>query len=195
MNKYKSIFKRNFLLMSTLVLVIILGMLVINISIKNKSLNQPNIGGSFELTDQNGKIFKSKLVKKKKLIYFGYTFCPDICPFDILKLSKFIDKNPSIANRLEFIFISVDPERDNVEQIKSFLENFNPSIVGLTGTQEQIDPIIKNFRIFVRKNSDSYKNKNYLVDHSSLFFLLDENDLYISHFRPDGFKSKIKDYL
>ena len=151
MNKYKLIFKRNLILMISLVLVIILGILLIN-NFSSPTNNQiTSLGGSFKLTDQDGKPFSSKNIRKKKLIYFGYTYCPDVCPFDVLKLSKYIDKNPDIKNELEFIFITVDPERDNIEQVKDFLENFNPAIQGLTGTAKEIKQVIRQFRIYVKK--------------------------------------------
>ncbi len=195
MNKYKATFKKNLTLMLTLVLVIVMGIFVINQLRKNNNVNNVKIGGSFKLTDNNGEIYDSKLIEKKKLIYFGYTFCPDICPFDILKLSKFIDNNPDVKERMEFLFITIDPERDGIKEIRGFLENFNPSIKGLTGSAKEISSIIKDFRIYVRKNLDSSNNQNYLVDHSSLFFLLDKNDSYITHFRPDTFNSKINNYI
>ncbi len=195
MSKYKLIFKKNLMLMFTLALVIVLGIIVIDRFQEKKYKNYPNIGGSFKLIDINGQTFNSKSINKKKLIYFGYTFCPDVCPFDLLKLSTFIDNNPKLQDQIEFIFITIDPERDDVLQVRSFLENFNPLIQGLTGSKKEIDYVIKNFRIFVKKNIESEKNENYLIDHSSLFFLLDENDFYITHFRPDAFKSRIQDYL
>ena len=180
--------------MGSLELVILLGLFLIKnfpLNSKNQSLN---LGGNFNLTDQNGKPFFSKNLSKKKLIYFGYTYCPDVCPFDVLKLSKYIDQNPEIKNELEFIFITVDPERDDVEQVKEFLDNFNPAIHGLTGTVEEIEKVIRQFRIYVKKNKIS-NDDNYLVDHSSLFFLLDHNDSYITHFSPNDFKLKLKDFI
>ena len=195
MNKYKATFKKNLTLMLTLVLVIVMGIFIIDQLRKNNNVNNVKIGGSFKLTDNNGEIYDSKLIEKKKLIYFGYTFCPDICPFDILKLSKYIDNNPDVKERMEFLFITIDPERDGIKEVRSFLENFNPSIKGLTGSTKEISSIIKDFRIYVRKNADSSNNQNYLVDHSSLFFLLDKNDSYITHFRPDTFNSKINNYI
>ena len=195
MNKYRATFKKNLTLMLTLVLVIVMGIFVIDQLRKNNNVNNVKIGGSFKLTDNNGEIYDSKLIEKKKLIYFGYTFCPDICPFDILKLSKYIDNNPNVKERMEFLFITIDPERDGIKEVRSFLENFNPSIKGLTGSTKEISSIIKDFRIYVRKNADSSNNQNYLVDHSSLFFLLDKNDSYITHFRPDTFNSKINNYI
>ena len=178
--------------MLILVIVIAIGIIVIE-KINNRAKNaNPNLGGSFLLTDQNNIRFDSQSIDKSKLIYFGYTFCPDVCPFDILKLSRFIDENPEILQDLNFIFITVDPERDQPDQIRSFLENFNPSIIGLTGTNEEIEDVVRKYRIYVRKNKSSRDDQNYLVDHSSLFFLVDKNDRYISHFRPDDFNSKVK---
>ncbi len=177
--------------MISLIMVIFIGLIIID-KVKNRTNNMTtNLGGSFLLTDQNNNKFDSQSINKKKLIYFGYTYCPDVCPFDILKLSRFIDENPAILEDLKFIFITVDPERDQPEQIKSFLENFNSSIIGLTGTNKEIESVVRKFRIYVRKNKSSKKDENYLVDHSSLFFLVDKNDKYISHFRPDDFHSKI----
>ena len=195
MNKYRATFKKNLTLMLTLILVIVMGIFIIDQLRKNNNVNNVKIGGSFKLIDNNGEIYDSKLIEKKKLIYFGYTFCPDICPFDILKLSKYIDNNPNVKERMEFLFITIDPERDGIKEVRSFLENFNPSIKGLTGSTKEISSIIKDFRIYVRKNVDSSNNQNYLVDHSSLFFLLDKNDSYITHFRPDTFNSKINNYI
>ena len=192
--KHKINFKKNSILMLSLVVVIAVGIFFIDI-IKNKTEEGFKLGGRFLLIDQNELNFDSQTSKKKKLIYFGYTYCPDVCPFDILKLSKFIDKNPSFKEKLDFIFITVDPERDQPQQLKSFLANFNSSIIGLTGSKKQIQEVIKKFRIFVKIHKDSSDDENYLVDHSSLFFLVDKNDEYLTHFRPSDFDSKIQSLL
>ncbi len=192
--KYKSIFKKNALLMASIIIVLVISIFLIDL-IKSRQNNKNfNIGGNFTLTNQDGLVYDSKQIKKKKLIYFGYTFCPDICPFDVLKLSNFLDSNPNLKDDVEFIFITVDPERDTTEQIKSFLENFNPSIIGLTGSKSQVKKVINDYRIFVRING-SEDDDNYLVDHSSLFFLIDQEDNYISHFRSDDFKKSINKFF
>ena len=180
--------------MLSLVFVIALGIFFIDI-LKDKTEKGVELGGRFLLIDQNEMNFDSKTSNKNKLIYFGYTYCPDVCPFDILKLSKFIDKNPHLKKKLEFIFITVDPDRDQPQQLKSFLENFNSSIIGLTGSKNQIQEVIKKFRIFVKIHKDSTDDENYLVDHSSLFFLVDKNDKYLTHFRPSDFDLKIQALL
>ena len=192
--KHKSIFKKNALMMASIIIVLIISIFLID-QIQSRQANKNfNIGGNFILTNQNGEEYDSKQIKKKKLIYFGYTFCPDVCPFDVLKLSNFLDSNPNLKDDVEFIFITVDPERDRTEQIKSFLENFNPSIIGLTGSKSQVEKVIGDYRIFVRING-SKDDDNYLVDHSSLFFLIDQEDKYISHFRPDDFKKNVDKFF
>ena len=194
MKKYKIIFKKNSIMMLLLVFVIAFSILIIDAT-KNKAKKGFELGGRFLLIDQNKMNFDSRTSKKNKLIYFGYTYCPDVCPFDILKLSKFIDKNPQLKKELDFIFITVDPDRDQPQQLKSFLGNFNPSIIGLTGSKKQIQEVIKKFRIFVKIHKNSSDDENYLVDHSSLFFLVDKNDEYLTHFRPSDFDLKIQSLL
>ena len=192
--KHKSIFKKNALMMASIIIVLIISIFLID-QIQSRQANKNfNIGGNFILTNQNGVEYDSKQIKKKKLIYFGYTFCPDVCPFDVLKLSNFLDSNPNLKDDVEFIFITVDPERDKKEQIKSFLENFNPSIIGLTGSKSQVEKVIGDYRIFVRING-SKDDDNYLVDHRSLFFLIDQEDKYISPFRPDDFKKNVDKFF
>ena len=195
MKNYKLIFKRNMLMMLLLVCVLAVALFLIRILNEYNTDNTIKIGGSFSLIDQNGDKFNSNELKKKKLVYFGYTYCPDICPFDMLKLSNFIENNPSFQKYLELIFITVDPERDSPVELKSYLENFDSPIIGLTGSKEEINNIIKNFRVFVRKNKASQLDQNYLIDHSALFFLLDDNDNYLAHFRTNDFESKIKNFF
>ena len=190
MKKHKINFKKNSIMMLALVVIITLGIFIINI-LQDKTETGFKLGGRFLLIDQNEMNFDSKASKKNKLIYFGYTYCPDVCPFDILKLSKFIDQNPKLKKKIDFIFITVDPERDQPQQLKSFLGNFNPSIIGLTGSKKQVQEVIKKFRIFVKLHKNSSDDENYLVDHSSLFFLIDKNDQYLTHFTPSDFDSKI----
>ena len=194
MKKHKINFKKNSILMLSLIVVIALCIFFIDI-LKDKTDKGVKLGGRFLLIDQNEMDFDSKTSNKNKLIYFGYTYCPDVCPFDILKLSKFIDKNPHLKKKIDFIFITVDPDRDQPQQLKSFLGNFNSSIIGLTGSKKQIQEVIKKFRIFTKIHKNSSNDENYLVDHSSLFFLVDKNDKYLTHFRPSDFDLKIQSLL
>ncbi len=194
MSKFKLIFKKNLYLAIILLLTILLGLFVIN-HLKQNTTTSIMIGGNFSLTDQNGEIFISKNLKKKKLIYFGYTSCPDVCPFDLLKLSNLLYENPVLNRTLQGIFVSIDPDRDTSDVLKDYLSNFNSNIIGLTGSNEKINKIKKNFRIYVKFNKKNLKDTSYLVDHTILFFLLDEDDEYITHFRPNELELRIFKYI
>ena len=190
MPNYKPLFKKNLLMMIILVFFILVVILFINFLYDKKSPSV-SLGGSFILTDQNGEIFNSSKVNLKKLIYFGYTYCPDICPFDLLKISKIFENNPNLKSEIKPVFITVDPERDTIKNLKIFMENFDQSFVALTGTNEEIKKVLKKFRIYVKLNKSNPADKDYLIDHSSLIFLLDKNDNYVKFFRPNELKENI----
>ncbi len=187
MPNYKSIFKKNLVMMIILVFFILVVILFINF-LYDKKTSTAALGGSFILTDQNGKVFDSRKVDLKKLIYFGYSYCPDVCPFDLLKMSKIFENNPYLKNEIKPVFITVDPERDTTEKLKIFMENFDKSFTALTGTNEEIKKVLRKFKVYVRINKNSPIDKDYLIDHSSLIFLLDKNDNYIKFFRTKELK-------
>ena len=184
MNKYKGIFKKNLSMMVLIILVISISIFVINLFSSKKSVIQ-TVGGSFLLKNHEGVYFNSKNIKKKKLIYFGYTYCPDICPMDVLKISQVYDLNKDLRNELLPIFITVDPQRDDQITVKNFIENFNDAFIGLTGSTKEIDEVIKSFKIYVNYNKKNEKDNTYLVDHSSLIFIIDENDNFLALLRPN----------
>ncbi len=187
MPSYKILFKKNLLMMTILIFFILVVIIFINF-LYDKKTPTLTLGGSFILTDQNGETFDSRKVNLKKLIYFGYTYCPDICPFDLLKISKIFENNPNLKNKIKPIFITVDPERDTIKKLKIFMENFDQSFSALTGSNEEIKKVLKKFKIYVKINKSSPIDKDYLIDHSSLIFLLDKNDNYIKFFRPKELK-------
>ena len=192
MRRFKSLFIKNTISMLLIAITIFIGIYIIT-QYKNKKVNDINIGGSFKLINQKGEIYSSELRSKKKVLYFGYTFCPDVCPIDLLKISKLVDQNPELIKNFDFIFITVDPERDNQSQIKNFMSNFNENLIGLTGETKVIDNVLSKYRIYVKRNKKG--NENYLVDHSSLIFLINEKDQYITHFSPKDFEDKFPNYI
>mgnify|MGYP001344294762 CR=1 FL=1 len=194
MTRFKASFKKNIILTGIISIVLIIFLFILT-DLKDNSNQRISIGGSFILTDQNGQIFDTSKFRTKKLIYFGYTFCPDVCPFDLLKLSKFLTSNPNLVNKFKPIFVTIDPERDDKYNLNSYLENFEGNIVGLTGTNEQIDLVKQQFRVYVKLNKSSDTDTNYLVDHTTLFYLLDENDNYITHLRPDDLSNELIKFL
>ena len=193
MTRFKSLFIKNSISMLVIVVTILVGIFIIT-QYKNKKGNNIEIGGSFKLIDHKGEQYLSESSGKKKIIYFGYTFCPDVCPIDILKISRFVDQKPELIKDFDFIFITVDPERDDQSQMKNFMSNFNDKLIGLTGETKDIDNVLSKYRIYVKRNK-KIGDDNYLVDHSSLIFLINEKDEYISHFSPKDFEDRFSSYI
>jgi protein SCO1/2 len=148
---------------------------------------QPGIGGPFTLTDQNGKTVTSESLKgKPTLIYFGYTFCPDVCPTSLLLMETAIEKlGPDAPKKVNLVFITIDPERDTRELIKGYVENFGPTFIGLTGTPEQIAQVTRTYRVYFQKVPGK-DGSPYLMDHSSIVYLLDRNGRFVTHFTHEA---------
>lgn len=128
------------------------------------------IGGPFAMTDHNGRAVTEKDFGGKAMaIFAGFTYCPDVCPTTLTRLSGLMQKLGSDADKLQVIMVSVDPERDTPEVLKSYLDAFDPRIVGLTGTPDQLAAFAKTFRIFYEKVSDS--SGGYTMNHSAGVFL------------------------
>jgi cytochrome oxidase Cu insertion factor (SCO1/SenC/PrrC family) len=139
------------------------------------------IGGPFTLTDQDGTVrrsedFRGKLV----LIYFGYTYCPDVCPTELQTMSQAIDFLAEKGELVQPIFITIDPERDTVEEMKIYAENFHPRLLALTGTAEQIGEATRAYKVFYQKAPQG--DGDYLMDHSSIVYLMDRDGHYLAHF-------------
>ncbi len=158
-----------------------------------------SIGGPFTLVDQNGVArhdsdFRGELM----LIYFGYTYCPDACPTALLAMSQALDALGDRAREVQPIFITVDPERDTVAQMKLYASNFTPRLVALTGTEAETQAAAKAYRVYFEKVKQGGGN-DYLVDHSSFIFLMDRKGRYLTHFAPDAtaetMAKAIKPYL
>jgi cytochrome oxidase Cu insertion factor (SCO1/SenC/PrrC family) len=148
---------------------------------------QPGIGGPFALTDQNGKTVTADSLKgKPTLIYFGYTFCPDVCPTSLLLMETAIDKLGSdAAKKVNLVFITVDPERDTQEVIKGYVPNFGPTFIGLTGTPAQVEQVTRAYRVYSQKVPGK-DGAPYLMDHSSIVYLLDRNGRFVTHFTHEA---------
>ncbi len=197
MNRFRPSIAKNIILILFIGLFLFLTNYFTNEIIKpNKKIdNQPDIGGKFILLDQNERVFDSSTINKHKLIYFGYTYCPDVCPFDILKLDRLFTENIEINQKIIPIFITVDPKRDSTDEIRDFLKNFNNKIVGLTGNVNQIDAILKQYRIYRKFSKDPDSSDDYLINHTSLFYLVDENDKYVQHFSSQDFFGSTKKFF
>ena len=140
-------------------------------------LEGARIGGPFTLTDQNGHtVTDQNFAGKYRIVYFGYTFCPDVCPTDVQAIGAALKSieagNPALASKVVPIFITVDPTRDTPAVLKAFVSAFHPRMVGLTGTQAQIDAVKKAFAVYSAKGDPS-PGGGYLVNHSRQTYLMD----------------------
>ena len=142
------------------------------------------IGGPFTLSDQSGRSLTEQDLKGlHSLIYFGYTFCPDVCPTGLQVMSNAMDQlQTDIQQKITPVFITIDPERDTVDQLKSYLGNFHPRIIGLTGTERQIAEVTRAYRVYYAKARGSEGKRDYLMDHSSIIFLMNPEGKYVKHF-------------
>lgn len=136
-----------------------------------------SIGGPFALTDQNGKTVRdTDFAGKYRIVYFGYTYCPDVCPTDMQKIGqamRILDKSdPATSDRIVPIFITVDPERDTPPVLKQFVANFYPRTVGLTGSPDAIAKVAKSYAVYFKKQTPTAEG-GYLVDHLAVAFLMD----------------------
>jgi protein SCO1/2 len=158
------------------------------------------IGGPFQLVDHNGQTrndseFRGRLM----LIYFGYTFCPDACPTALQVMSVALNQIGDRAKEVQPIFITIDPERDTVARMKDYVRNFHPGLVGLTGTAQQVAKAAKAFRVYYVKAGDAGSKADYLMDHSSIVYLMDRKGRYLTHFThnnaPEDLVREIRKHL
>ena len=138
------------------------------------------IGGPFTLVATNGQNVNDQTYRGKwALIYFGYTYCPDACPTALNSISVALDKLGSDAGKLQPLFVSVDPQRDTRDVMAEYLKSFDSRIVGLTGTKDQIDGVIKEFHLYVSRMHSGGDGDNYLVAHSSYIYLMDPQGTFV----------------
>ena len=146
--------------------------------------NRGPIGGPFALIDQAGEPrtdedFRGKLL----LIYFGYSYCPDVCPTDLQQIGLAVDQLGDTGGAVQPIFITLDPERDTAAHLAEYVPLFHPRLVGLTGSAEQIRHAASAYKVYYAKYPPG--SPDYVIDHSSFIYLVDENGKYIGFF-PSG---------
>ena len=148
-----------------------------------------DIGGPFALTAETGQTMTSEeLIQGPTLIYFGYTFCPDVCPIDLSRNAEAIALMEEAGNTSVLpAFITIDPERDDVEQVEAYTDFMHERMIGLTGTQEQVDSAVRAYRVYARKVN--VEAEFYLMDHSSFSYLMAPGnqllEVYTSNILPE----------
>jgi protein SCO1/2 len=172
--------KRGFLLAGLVVVaaVFVTSVTVLLLEWRNRETGQAtmaaDIGGPFTLTDQDGKtVTDADYAGQWKLVFFGFTSCPEVCPTTLNRIALTLKALGPLGDKLHPLFITVDPERDTPEVMKSYTQAFDKRITGLTGTPAQIDAVVKAYRAFYQKVP---QGNDYTMDHSTLIYVM----------RPDG---------
>ena len=145
---------------------------------------QIKIGGPFALTDHNGRPvtdadFRGKLL----LVYFGYGFCPDVCPTELQNIAAALDEMGDAAEAVQPIFITVDPERDTAAFLAEYVANFHSRLVGLTGQRREIDKTAAAYRVYHAKVKAGPDDEDYAVDHTNLVYLMGADGKFLTVFR------------
>ncbi|HRK90421.1 MAG TPA: SCO family protein [Anaerolineales bacterium] len=135
-------------------------------------IQSPETSHDFTLTGINGNVSLSDYRGKLVLLYFGYTFCPDICPATLANVGQALNQIGSNADDVQTIMISLDPQRDTPEKLAEYTAHFHPSFIGVTGTQEQLDAVASLYGIFYQVNEGSDAT-GYLIDHTATLLVID----------------------
>ena len=156
------------------------------------------IGGPFQLTDQHGKAVTDKNLKgKPTLIFFGYTHCPDVCPTSLFEISEVLRAMGKDADKVNAVFISVEPERDTPATMKDYLSSFDPHLEGLSGDPAETAKVITSYRVYAKKVPT--KDGDYTMDHTALIYLMDRDGRFVSPFNmkrtPEEAAADLKRYL
>jgi cytochrome oxidase Cu insertion factor (SCO1/SenC/PrrC family) len=146
--------------------------------------NHGSIGGPFDLIDQNGRRrtdaeFRGKLL----VLYFGYTYCPDVCPTDLMAISSAIHLLGPAGNNVQPIFVTVDPQRDTVEQLRGYVSTFHPRLIGLTGSERDIRTLALAYRVYYAKIAAEH-GEPYAIYHTGFIYLVDRDGKYLGFFPP-----------
>jgi protein SCO1/2 len=139
------------------------------------------VGGPFKLVATDGQNVSDQTYRGKwLLIFLGYTFCPDACPTALSNISVALEKLGSGAENLQPLFVTVDPRRDTREVMRDYLQSFDPRIIGLTGTQDQIDRVIKEYRVYATQDKSESNNNDYAVSHSAYIYMMDPQGQFVN---------------
>jgi protein SCO1/2 len=156
------------------------------------------VGGPFNLIDHNGKPLTDENMKGHPfLVFFGFTHCPDVCPTTLFDVSEVLKQLGPDAGGARALFVTVDPERDTPAIMKDYLSNFDPNLVGVTGSRDAIDKTLKAYRVYSKKVPT--EGSDYTMDHTALVYLMDKQGRFVAPFslkrRPEEAAADLRRYL
>jgi protein SCO1/2 len=190
---------RLFAILAGLLAVLLAGGLIFKAGSSTRPRRRPLVGGPFQLVDQNGQPTTEAALKGQwNAVFFGFTYCPDVCPGTLQALAAASDQLGPKAKDLKIVFISVDPGRDKPEAVKAFLSgpNLPKNILGLTGTPQQVAAAAKAYRVYYKKAGDG---PDYSVDHSTAIYLMDPKGRFVTviayNLPPEEIARQIKDAM
>ena len=142
-----------------------------------------SVGGPFTLVDQHGNTVTDQNFRGRwMVVFFGFTHCPDICPTALNDMSMMMQDLGAAADKVQPIFVTVDPERDTVQAMADYVANFDPRIVALTGTPEQVAQAAKAYRVYYKKVP---QGDGYTMDHTGILYVMDPQGRFMTHFTPN----------
>jgi len=146
-----------------------------------KAALQPHIGGHFELLTPDGRTVTDETFRGKwLLVYFGYTFCPDVCPGTLMEMTKAMENIGPLADKVQPLFITFDPQRDTPQIVGEYVKNFDPHFVALSGTPQQTAAAAKAFHVYNSAKRLDAGSKEYVFDHSSYIYIMDPNGNFVT---------------
>jgi cytochrome oxidase Cu insertion factor (SCO1/SenC/PrrC family) len=153
------------------------------------------VGGPFDLIDHVGRRrtdleFRGKFL----LLYFGYCYCPDVCPTDLMAISDAMDLLGVASGKIQPIFITVDPERDTVEHLADYVTAFHPSLIGLTGTPEQISKLALAYKVYYAK-VEAPDGSDYAIEHTGFIYLIGRDGRYLGFFPPNTSAERLAEII
>lgn len=143
------------------------------------------IGGPFTLVDENGTtVTDTDIITGPTLVYFGYTYCPDVCPLDTARNAEAVDLLDAMGKDVKPVFISFDPERDTPEVLRDFTDTMHPRMVGLTGTPQQVKEASAAYKTYFKRQDD--ESEYYLIDHSTFSYFMMPDHGFVDFFSRDA---------
>ena len=140
------------------------------------------VGGPFSMVDQDGRrVTEKDFLGKYMLVFFGYTYCPDVCPTELQVMTAALDQMGPEAARIQPVFVSIDPARDTSPVLKTYVANFGGHLIGLTGTPEEVANIARAYRVYYAKAGNGNSSTDYLMDHSSIIYLMGPDGRFVKH--------------